>query len=436
MSNNHFQILDGSIIEPQPWMQERVVASVEQPTISRDYDVSGGSNKNDLIHTVELKWTNNTPMAQWVYGEVTRGGVETALQARSRAYVAMYHAMDLTPTPAVPATFDYVEVSRTGCGMDVGRAGLLAAGSGFAIIEDRENSNTTPFMPHLPYWQRVGVGETIHCRVGVRFVSQYWESSSIDGGDSSTQSGFISGSTTLDLWAVPIIEDPGPRLTPTIVGVSSDRKISTATVVNKVAGVAAGDTILVFHMNQWGSDSSLDPVQAGWQLLHRPAKTEGFAGLNDVHLRVYRRIATGTEPANYSFGNEFIAEATTIMVVLRNASELIEDGWYAASAVRKRWWERDDGHIAPSIDRRGQFLLNLSFIAHALSQWPITQVHPEGTTELIEISGAASGASTVSLAYLANPPRPTQERKFVPNKKPVYSGRNISVSILLPGKTA
>jgi len=411
-------------------MQERLVASAEQPTKSVDYDVSGGSNKDELVHTVELKWTNNTPLPQWVYGEVTRDGVEVALQARSRGYVATYHAVDFTPTPTPPASFDYVEVSRTGCGMDVGRGGLLASGSGFAIMEYRENSNTSPLMPHLPQRQRVEPGQTIHARVGVRFVSQFWESSAIDGGDASTHSGFISGSTRCDLYATPIFVDPGPRLLPSIVGVTSDRKITADTVLTKVTGTAAGDTILVFVMNQLGLDSDITPDQTGWELLHRPTRTEGLKGLGDVHMRVYRRIATGTEPATYTFNNGVLAEEIAIMVVLRNVSTSIEDNWYIASTIRKFWWERDDGHICPSIDRRGQRLFCLSYIAHAPAQTPITQVHPDGMTELVEVVGQGS---TVSLATLATPPRPTQERKFVPSKTPSWSGHNIALTILVPG---
>lgn len=431
MSNDHFVMLD-DIIAPQSWMQLRMVASDEQVSVSRDYDASGGSAKNDLIHTAATKWTNNTPIPQWVYGQVTRDGAVVDLQARSRAYLATYHALDITATPTPPGSFAYIETSRYGCGLDAGRGGILGIGSGFAIQGTHENSNTSYLMPHLTYWQRVEPGQTIHARVAVRFVSQFWENTSIDGGDSSTHSGFISGATRLDLWAVPIITDPGPRMDPSIIGTSSAHAFSASTVVPKVTGVAAGDVIIAFVMNQFGLDSDMTPVQSGWTLLHTPAKTTGLDGWEDVHLRVYERTATGAEPATYSFNNGFLAEQIVVMVVVRNVSTALDDGWYIASTVRKNWWERDfKEHIAPSLDRAGSLLLCLSYIAHATGQAPITQTPPAGMTEIEE---HPAGASTVRVAALPDPPRPTQPRAFAPNKEPFWSGHSIALTMLLPGK--
>ena len=431
MTNNHFQIL-GDEIGPQPWMQQRIVKTSIEASVSRDYDTGGGQNKNDLIHLVAAKWTNNTPIAQWVYGLVTRDGHSVALQARSRGYISTSHAFDITATSTDPTSFDYVEVSKSGIGMDKGVGGLLGVGTGFGIVEKRDVANTVPLMPHRPGWFRIEPGKTFHARVLVRFVSEFWENSLIDGGDSSTHSGFISGETRLDLVAVPIFDDPGPRATPSIVGASGAHAFSATTTVAKVVGVAAGDTILAFVMNQFGLDSDITPVQSGWTLMHRPARTEGLYGWEDVHMRVYQRVATGSEPASYSFNNGLLADEIVIMVVLRNVSTDLTDGWYFASAVRRYWWERDDGHIAPTIDRNGQLLFSLSYIAHAGGQTPMTQTHPDGMTELIEIPSALC---TASLAYLITPPRPTQERVFVPSATPFWSGHNICLSALIPGKT-
>ena len=430
MSNDHFAIIDDAI-SPQPWMQQRLVATAEKDSVSRDYDVSGGTNKNELIHTVEVKWTNNTPIAQWVYGLVTREGAVVDLQARSRAYLATYQALEITATPTPPGSFAYIETSRFGCGLDVGRGGLLGIGSGFAIQGAHQNSNTTPLMPHLGYWQRVEAGKTIHARVAVKFVSQFWENTSIDGGDSSTHSGFISGGTRVDLWAIPVIVDPGPRLIPQVIGASSGNTFSGDVNVAKVTGVAAGDVIIAFAMNQFGLDSDIQPKQAGWTLLHQPARTVGLDGWEDVHLKAFMRVATGSEPATYGFTNGFLADEIVVMIVLRNVSTSIDDGWYVASTVRKYWWERDDGHICPSLDRAGSILLCLSYIAHAGGQTPMLQTQPEGMTEIIE---HAAGLCTVSVASLLSPPRPTQERTFVPNKVPFWSGHNIALTMLLPGK--
>lgn len=425
---DHFSILDGAIT-PQPWMQHRPVATGQAASVARAYSASGGGNKDDLVQSVLVKWTNNTPGPQWVHGMVTRSGVQVALQARSRGYLADFHGFVISnsaTTKPVDADYDgIVEVSRSGAGMDNGRGGMLAIGTGFGIAEKRENSTSAPFMPHSPGLIRVEAGKTIWARVDVRFRSEFWENTSVDGGSSSTQSGFISGDTRVDLYAVPAIVDPGPRPNPTIVGVEHDVAITDDTEVDVPAGTAEGDVIVAVVANQWGALSSLVPVESGWtQLTARDARG------NDIHLRVLARLAGADEPDSYNFENAFIAESIVHLITIRNAEPFDVDGWYVASALRQRWWETNDGHIAPTINRGGQLLLTLSYVAHALSQAPITQTPPTGMTEISEV---AATASTISIAALAAPPRPTGERTFVPSKKPVWSGHSIAVSLLIPG---
>lgn len=428
MTDDHFGILDG-VLRPQPWMQLRRVAGAEKPSVSKTYDASGGTNKNETVHTVQALWTNNTPIPQWVYGMVTRGGAAVSLQARSRGYLASYHAADVTPTPTPPGSFDLVEISRFGCGLDAGKGGLLAVGTGFAIQEVRTTSTTSPFMPHWAYWVRVEPGETFHAQVQLRFVSEFWEDTLIDGGDASTHSGFISGETILDLFAVPAITDPGPRLVPTVISSATGLSWSGTTSVT-VPTAAAGDVILAVVANQWGNSDEMNPVQAGWTLIHTPAGTSGFWGSNNVHMKVYRRISTGSEPAAYTFTGGFFAEQIAALVVVRDASPNLDDGWAAASTVSKNWWQRDDAaHVAPSIDRNGQLILCVSYVPHAGSQ-TISQTSPDGMTELIEREG---DLSNMCIAALASPPRPTQTRRFTPSAEPVWTGRSAALTILIPG---
>lgn len=429
---DHFSVIDG-VITPHPWMQERLVTSGAAVSVSRNYSPSGGGNKDDLVQSVSVKWTNNTPEAQWVEAEVSRGGSQVTLQARSRGYLADFHGMLVTetPTPTPEADdFDMVEVSRAGIGMDAGRGGLLAVGTGFCVAEKREYPVTVPFMPHSPGLVRVESGETLWCRVDVRFRSEFWENTGIDGGSSSTESGFISGDTRIDLYATPAIVDPGPRPVPTIVGVEHDTEVSgllgeVPTEVAVPAGTAEGDVILAVPANQFGLISDIEPVESGWTQIHARD-----AGWQDVHLRLFWRVATDDEPETYSFTNGLAAEQITHLITLRDASLLLDDGWYVASTMRRYWWERDDGHIAPSIERDGQLLLCLSYLAHALSQSPIVQTPPAGMTEISDVSGAASA---MSVSAMASPPRPTGARMFVPSKTPAWSGRSICLTILVPG---
>lgn len=423
---DHFDL--APVVTVQDWLQQRLVADGEAASAVRTYSPTGGGNKNDLLQSIVVSWTNDTPITQTVMGMVTRGGSTVALQARSRGFLTAFHGYEITATPLPkPAPDDYgmLAVSRTGIGMDVGMGGLLAVGTGFGIAEKRQPSGTAPFMPHSPGMIRVEAGETLHARVDIRFQSEWWENTSIEGGGVNTASYVISGDTRLDLWAFPAIVDPGPRLVPTVVGAEWDRKISTDLTVDVPAGTEAGDMIVAFMFNQWGTTGGFVPHQAGWATVN--ALSGGF---NDVHFRMLIRAAGPSEPASYTFDNDFLAEAMVVLVTVRDASPYLEE-WHDASTLRtNHWWERDRGHIVPSINRNGQLLLGFSGIAHALSQAPVSQPPPEGMTSVLNLSGASSA---VSVAVLEEPPRPTGRRKFVPSKRPIWSGHTITAALLIPG---
>jgi hypothetical protein len=92
-----------------------------------------------------------------------------------------------------------------GCGADIGRGGTLALGTSFCMIEERMNSATFPLAPERAGWLRLAPGETITAAVEVRFMSEFWENTSIDQGDTGSESSYESGGTALNLYAVPVI---------------------------------------------------------------------------------------------------------------------------------------------------------------------------------------------------------------------------------------
>lgn len=196
----HFCLKDG-VITPQPWMQWRQVAGVEAASKSQSYNVVGGINKNELIHYLTTTYTNTTPIDQWVYGLITRGGCRVTLQARSRGYLQVksgYAQDEVDPGPLEVA-------SRVGVGADIGRGGVLAIGTSFCIAEERMNSVTFPLAPERAGWHRLPPGQTFIARAEVRFVTEQYEVTSIDGGTNGAESSWESGGTRLDLFAVPVI---------------------------------------------------------------------------------------------------------------------------------------------------------------------------------------------------------------------------------------
>lgn len=199
---NHFQVdPETGAISPQPWMQKRHVATDYAASKSASYAVSGGGNKFDLIHSLHTRWTNDTPLPQWCYGLVTRGGSKVTLQARSRGYLITYHGAAVNNPAGTPQPTD-----AFGIGADIGKSGLLATGTGFCVAETRQHAATFPLIPFFTGWSRVAPGEYYDARLELRFVSEFWENTTIDGGDQSTESSYTSGDSRLDLYAVPIIE--------------------------------------------------------------------------------------------------------------------------------------------------------------------------------------------------------------------------------------
>lgn len=426
---DHFEV-SGESVGPQPWMQLRLVGTEEVDAVSVNYDPSGGVAKSDLLQTLQGSWTNTTPVSQQVYGLITRGGTRVTLQSRSRGYLSMEHSVDFTTGETEPV-FQMTEVSRVGVGSDLGNGGLLSLGGAFAVSEFRQNSITMPLMPHVTGWWIVAPGETVHALIRVGFVSEYWEGSVIDGGDSDTESAVIAGGLRLDLFALPT-PDPVPTAAiPSVIGeVTHDTEIDltvadTRTQVNLPEGLAEGDTLIAVVCNQLGFIWEITPVEEGWTLIH-----ERDAGWQNVHMRVFVRTVTDDEPEEYQFENSGFAEETAMLIGLRNAQpyDPLLANWHVASNVSA--WKFVEDQIAPSINRQGQLLICVSFFAKDALQAPITQAPPEGMTERADVSASVS---SMALATLDSPPRPTKDREFTPSSIPRFSGHSITAAILVPG---
>lgn len=433
----HFSVLDGHV-SPQPWMQLRHVVGDGVPGVSKSYDPADGAAKNEMVQNVQVDWTNNTPVKQWVYGLVTRDGCQVTLQTRSRAYLETSHGVLIAPT-ADADDFDMQSVSKFGVGADVGKGGLLALGSSFSIAELRQNTGTIPLMPHLVGWFVVEPGEKFNARVEVAFKSDFWENTPIDGGDNSTEAKFIAGELQIDLFAVPTVAEPPARGIPTIVGgagnithdvkqniiISGDR-----TTIDVPADLAAGDVLLAVVCNQFGAATDIVPFESGWYLLHD--RNNDLFGLEDVHMKVMLRPVPnpGVEPATYSFGNGLLAEEIAVLIPIRGAAPFDPDNmnWFVASNLQR--WKLVEEQIAPSVSRSCQLLLAASYFNNEPWQSPISQTPPAGMTELVDIAG---GFSTFALAALTTPPNPTLDRQFTPSAIPIFTGHSITASILIPG---
>lgn len=426
--STQFDVLDG-VAAPQPWTQERKVASATTASVAASYDPSNGQAKNERVQAVQTSWTNSSPVTQWVHGWVTKGGSQTHMQCRSRAYLVTAHGYEIGGTGVdIPVT----EISRCGGGTDVGLGGILNTGGAFGVHRRYLPSATVPFMPHLTGAFPVNPGQTIHARAEVWFRSDFWENTQIDGGDADTESRIIAGAIRLDLFAAPAPAAAPTRLTPTVVGVAHDTELNlviadTQTGVNVPAGTAAGMTLIAVVANQFGLASDITPVESGWTEL---AVCDG--GWEDVHMKIYGRTVTAGNPTTYHWTNGAFAEQTAVIIALSNVDpyDPVSGNWYTGTLLSS--WKLVEDHIAPSINRGGQILLCASYFNTLLQGLtPITQSPPVSMTEIAEIVG---GRSSLAVAVLTKPPRPTGEREFVLSGVPFFNGHSICASILLPGK--
>ena len=432
---NHFSQVDG-VIAPQPWMQLRRVSTTSTPSVSRTYDPQGGKAKNEVYQTVSTTWVNKTPLTQWVYGLVHQGGSAVSLQARSRGYIQVNHGFEVGPAPKASAL---VEVSRFGGGVDTGMGGLLATGTDYAIHSVRSHSTSVPLMPQLTGWKAVQPGEKATATVEVRFVSEFWENTTITGGKTNTDCTVLAGELGLDLFAVPQIALPPPRKIPTVFATVTGMEIGKPVTVAAPAGLKVGDMLVAICGNQWGSASDITPPDSTWSLM-LSVNDQFLGGFNATHLRVFLKPVVAGEPASYTFGNPALAEEIVHLMVLRDTAPLTGDidisGWQVAY-TRTRWAKSGQMHTAPSIGSNGQLLLCASFYGRTdnpldgfLGPEPGTQTSPPGMTTSVDKNGVSS---SMNVAYLFSPPNPTQARMFTSVPRAYFSDHSISVSILVPG---
>ena len=423
---DHFYIdADGAIV-PQPWMQLRRVATAEAPPRTTEYDSSGGGNKNDPVRAVQTKYVNDTPLPQYVYGRMTSGGLEVALQARSRAYFEMSHGYEYDlDGQNIPMQV----VSRFGGGADIGRGGVLATGTGFCIHDLRVPSHTIPFMPHQTGWFVVAPGQTFHARCEVYFKSPAWENSLIDGGDQGTESYYRHGGLRLDLFAVPSIGTPVQRQTPDIVGSTFDidNPDGVATGV-KPAGTAQNDVMVAFLCATGGGHSSMT-APAGWEL-----KMQYDGGPFKLHCKIFTKKAGAAEPASYAFGVPagIGTEGMIQIVTVRNVDyDAGFDGLLRYTRPALIFGKKET--MVPSIVSYNKLALAFSFFSHTPLQGQVEQAPPPGMTELTNDEG---DLISLAVAYQRNPPNPLGERPFVATE-PIHVGDGrISGVITMTGPIA
>ena len=314
--------------------------------------------------------------------------------------------------------------------------GLLGLGSDYGIHSVRSHSTSIPLMPHLTGWAAVKPGETAQGYADCRFITPFWEDTTIDGGKTNTDATVVAGELGLDLFAVPMIEPAKPRLIPSVIGTSSAVKISDPVTVPVPAGALPGDMLVAICGNQFGNASDITKPDALWAELLVVDQ-----GWEAAHLKVFVKQVGVGDPTSYTFGNGFLAEEVVHLLVLRDAAPVGGDidttGWSVAS-TRTKWAQTGQMHVCPSMSSNGQMLLCATFFGRTdnpldnlLGPANVVMTVPAGMVKTTDTSGISS---TLSAAYLTRPPNPTAARTFTSTPRAFFSNQSINLSILVPGK--
>ncbi|MFI9552652.1 hypothetical protein [Nonomuraea endophytica] len=99
-----------------------------------------------------------------------------------------------------------------------------------------------------------------------------------------------------------------------------DSTVATSTSTSFTAPrptIASGDIVIAYQTADWGAASSLATPTGGvtWQLL-----TSRDAGLNNLHSKVWWKVAGGSEPSTYGFTQASGSDGVVIVATIRDAT--------------------------------------------------------------------------------------------------------------------
>lgn len=181
------------VLSPEPYMQWRHVATASAVNTVLT-PAQGGGAINTLINDITATWTNTSPIAQIAYALVTRGGSQMITQARSALFINTQQGVSVGAAPPAPTL---ALVSRFGGGVDTGVNGIF--GVDFAIQEQRCGPRTMMCGSNTS----VPAGQQFKARNELRLVSDFWETTGIDGGNGEFESYITVGEVRVDIFAYP-----------------------------------------------------------------------------------------------------------------------------------------------------------------------------------------------------------------------------------------
>lgn len=204
---------------------------------------------------------------------------------------------------------------------------------------------------------------------------------------------------------------------------SANQKGSGATLVcNKPTGTASGDVIVGFQSTDFGLYSDMS-APAGWVLL-----TGNDQGSNKLHMKVWTKLAGGSEGTTYTFNQGSGEDGVVILTTLRGVDSNTAHWLYAAPA----WTANSTSRVAASVAgaQPGSVLLCAAVVD--MNNTAASSTPPSGMIE--QGDAQSNNAWTLeTVASLLNPPDPTGTKTFTISSSSFFgTNGGIQSSIVIP----
>lgn len=176
-------------------------------------------------------------------------------------------------------------------------------------------------------------------------------------------------------------------------GVTADAQGNTPTATPaRPTGVAAGDLLLAFHASDVDGSFAAMTAPSGWTQIGL-----GPTGATLPFLKVWQRIATGSEATSYAFPDSTGANGSAVVVALygQNATTPVSAGPTFSSST-----SASTSHVAPSVTGVADGVLLTAHVAHS-NNTTRTYTPPAGMTELADPTSGDNGWVALGVNMLA-----------------------------------
>ncbi|RTL65901.1 MAG: hypothetical protein EKK42_20360 [Pseudonocardiaceae bacterium] len=174
---------------------------------------------------------------------------------------------------------------------------------------------------------------------------------------------------------------------------SDQRTVGTNTAPAKPAGVVSGDLLIALAFSDRSGTLAAMTAPSGWSLLDSNTTT------NAGFVKIWYKIAGGSEPTSYTFADSASSDSTAIIVAVQKDTFDAADPFYSGPT-----WASSStaatAHVAPSVSGVTDGLLITGYFGGSGSNGTRTYTTPSGMTERAECSAnlwVVSAADTQAL---------------------------------------